>query len=227
MAVKIRLQRHGRKKAPFYHIVIADARAPRDGKFIEKIGTYNPMTVPATIDIDRDAAYSWLTKGAQPTDTVSAILRFKGVMFRKHLMRGVAKGSLTEEQAMEKYNSFLETKEKKVSDRFAQTIENKKKVREQVFGTPKAPKVKEVPAPEVVEEVVEAVVVEEAPVAEVVETVVVEAPVAEVVEAPVEAVAAPEVVEAPVEVVAEAPVVAEDPEVAAMEAAAEGEEPAA
>jgi small subunit ribosomal protein S16 len=224
MAVKIRLQRHGRKKAPFYHIVIADARAPRDGKFIEKIGTYNPMTVPATIDIDRDAAYSWLTKGAQPTDTVAAILRFKGVMFRKHLMRGVAKGSLTEDQAMEKYNSFLETKEKKVSDRFAQTIENKKKVREQVFGTPKAPKVKEVPAPEVVEEVIEAVVVEEAPVAEVVETVVVEAPVAEV----VEAVAAPEVVEAPVEVVAEVPnVAAEDPEVAAMEAAAEGEEPAA
>jgi small subunit ribosomal protein S16 len=145
-------------------------------------------------------------------------------MFRKHLMRGVAKGSLTEDQAMEKYNSFLETKEKKVSDRFAQTIENKKKVREQVFGTPKAPKVKEVPAPEVVEEVVEAVVVEEAPVAEVVETVVVEAPVAEV----VEAVAAPEVVEAPVEVVAEVPnVAAEDPEVAAMEAAAEGEEPVA
>jgi small subunit ribosomal protein S16 len=232
MAVKIRLQRHGRKKAPFYHIVIADARAPRDGKFIEKIGTYNPMTVPATIDIDRDAAYSWLTKGAQPTDTVSAILRFKGVMFRKHLMRGVAKGSLTEEQATEKYNAFLETKEKKVSDRFAQTIENKKKVREQVFGTPKAPKVKEVPAPEVVEEVIEAVVVEEAPVAEVVETVVVEAPVAEVVEAvveaPVEAVAAPEVVEAPVEVVAEVTnVAAEDPEVAAMEAAAEGEESAA
>ena len=233
MAVKIRLQRHGRKKAPFYHIVIADARAPRDGKFIEKIGTYNPMTVPATIDIDRDAAYSWLTKGAQPTDTVAAILRFKGVMFRKHLMRGVAKGSLTEEQATEKYNAFLETKEKKVSDRFALTIENKKKVREQVFGTPKAPKVKEVPAPVVeevveapVEEVVEAVV--EAPVAEVVETVVVEAPVTEVVEAPVVEAVAPEVVEAPVEVVAEVPnVAAEDPEVAAMEAAAEGEEPAA
>ena len=236
MAVKIRLQRHGRKKAPFYHIVIADARAPRDGKFIEKIGTYNPMTVPATIDIDRDAAYSWLTKGAQPTDTVAAILRFKGVMFRKHLMRGVAKGSLTEEQATEKYNAFLETKEKKVSDRFALTIENKKKVREQVFGTPKAPKpvaapvVEEVVPVEVVEEVVEAPVAEiveavvvEAPVAEVVEAVVVEAPVAEVVEA-----VAPEVVEAPVEVVAEVPnVAAEDPEVAAMEAAAEGEEPAA
>jgi small subunit ribosomal protein S16 len=194
MAVKIRLQRHGRKKAPFYHIVIADARAPRDGKFIEKIGTYNPMTVPATIDIDRDAAYSWLTKGAQPTDTVAAILRFKGVMFRKHLMRGVSKGSLTEEQAMEKYNAFLEAKEKKVSDRFAQTIENRKKVQEQIFGKPKAPKV------------VEAPIVEEAPV-----------------EAPVE-----EAVEAPVEEVAEVTnVAAEDPEVAAMEAAAEGDAPAA
>jgi small subunit ribosomal protein S16 len=220
MAVKIRLQRHGRKKAPFYHIVIADARAPRDGKFIEKIGTYNPMTVPATIDIDRDAAYSWLTKGAQPTDTVAAILRFKGVMFRKHLMRGVSKGSLTEEQAMEKYNSFLETKEKKVSDRFAQTIENKKKVQEQVFGKPKAVKVVEAPAP-VVEEVVE----EAAPVAEAI----VEAPAVEEVVAPVveEAIVEAPAVEEVVAVVEEAPVVAEDPEVAAMEAAAEGETPAA
>ncbi|MBK6623318.1 MAG: 30S ribosomal protein S16 [Saprospirales bacterium] len=91
MAVKIRLQRKGRKKTPFYHIVIADARAPRDGRFIEKLGTYNPMTKPATIEIDRDKAYDWLVKGAQPSDTVRAILRFKGVLFRKHLMRGVAK----------------------------------------------------------------------------------------------------------------------------------------
>jgi small subunit ribosomal protein S16 len=227
MAVKIRLQRHGRKKAPFYHIVIADARAPRDGKFIEKIGTYNPMTVPATIDIDRDAAYSWLTKGAQPTDTVAAILRFKGVMFRKHLMRGVTKGSLTEDQAMEKYNSFLETKEKKVSDRFAQTIENKKKTQEQIFGKPKPVKVVEAPAP-VVEEVVEAVVEAPAPVVEEVVEAVVEAPapvVEEVVEAVVEA-PAPVVEEAVEAVVEETPVVAEDPEVAAMEAA-EGETPAA
>ena len=94
MSVKIRLQRRGRKKAPFYHIVIADARAPRDGKFIQKIGTYNPMTVPATINLDREEAFDWLMKGAQPTDTARAILRYKGVMYRKHLQRGVSKGAL-------------------------------------------------------------------------------------------------------------------------------------
>ena len=103
MPVKIRLQRRGRKKSPFYHIVVADARAPRDGRFIEKLGTYNPMTKPATIELNRDSAYEWLMKGAQPTDTARAILRFKGVLYRKHLERGVKKGALTQEQAMEKY----------------------------------------------------------------------------------------------------------------------------
>ena len=112
MAVKIRLQRHGRRKAPFYHIVIADSRSPRDGKFIEKIGTYNPMTVPATIELDRDSAFDWLQKGAQPTDTVTAILRFKGVMYRKHLQRGVNKGAVTTEQAAERYEAFVQTKKK-------------------------------------------------------------------------------------------------------------------
>ena len=81
MAVKLRLQRKGRKRAPFYHIVVADARSPRDGKYIERVGSYNPMTKPATIEIDRDAAFQWLLKGAQPTDTVRAILRFKGVLY--------------------------------------------------------------------------------------------------------------------------------------------------
>jgi ribosomal protein S16 len=100
MAVKIRLQRMGRKKRPFYQIVVADSRSPRDGRFIDNLGSYNPMTKPATIDIDRDRAFDWLTKGAQPTDTVRAILRFKGVYYRKHLMRGVAKGSMTVEEAM-------------------------------------------------------------------------------------------------------------------------------
>ena len=99
MAVKMRLSRKGRKKAPFYHIIIADARSPRDGKFIEKIGTYNPMTKPATIEIDRMAAFDWLSKGAQPTDTVKAILRFKGVYYRKHLMRGVKKTSIWRSQS--------------------------------------------------------------------------------------------------------------------------------
>jgi len=123
--VKIRLQRKGRKKQPFYHIVIADARAPRDGRFIEKIGYYNPMTAPATIELDRDQAYEWLTKGAQPTDTVRAILRFKGVMYRKHLMRGVKKGALTEEKAMELYKDFFEAKDEKIAQRFEEEAANR------------------------------------------------------------------------------------------------------
>ncbi|MCL4114900.1 UNVERIFIED_CONTAM: hypothetical protein GTU68_036723 [Idotea baltica] len=99
MAVKIRLARRGRRKQPFYHIIVADARAPRDGKFIEKIGSYNPMTKPATIELDREQAFEWLQKGAQPTETARAILRFKGVMYKKHLQRGVSKGALSQEDA--------------------------------------------------------------------------------------------------------------------------------
>ena len=115
MSVKIRLQRRGRRKAPFYHIVVADARAPRDGKFIEKIGTYNPMTTPATINLDRDTAFDWLMKGAQPTDTARAILRYKGVMYRKHLQRGVSKGALTQEQADQMYKDFVSAKDSKIA----------------------------------------------------------------------------------------------------------------
>ncbi|MCL4168364.1 UNVERIFIED_CONTAM: hypothetical protein GTU68_061554 [Idotea baltica] len=114
MPVRIRLQRHGRRKRPFYHIVAADARAPRDGKFIEKLGTYNPMTVPATIELDRMAAYKWIMKGAQPSDTVRAILRFKGVMYFKHLMRGVEKGALTQEEASKKFQEWIDDKEEVV-----------------------------------------------------------------------------------------------------------------
>lgn len=121
MSVKIRLQRRGRRKKPFYHIVVADARAPRDGRFIEKIGSYNPMTKPATIDLDRDLAYEWLMKGAQPTDTARAILRFKGVLYRKHLMRGVSKGALTEEKANEMYQQWIEAKEAAIAKRFEET----------------------------------------------------------------------------------------------------------
>ncbi|HRG33184.1 MAG: 30S ribosomal protein S16 [Saprospiraceae bacterium] len=111
MAVKIRLQRKGRKKAPFYHIVVANSRSPRDGKFIERIGSYNPISVPATIDIDRDKAFDWLMKGAEPTDTVKAILRYKGVMYRKHLSKGVAKGAFDQEKADQLYNDWIEKKE--------------------------------------------------------------------------------------------------------------------
>jgi small subunit ribosomal protein S16 len=123
MAVKMRLQRRGRKKRPFYHIVVADVRAPRDGRFIEKLGTYNPMTVPATIELDRDLAYEWLVKGAQPTDTVRAILRFKGVLYKKHLMRGVQKGALTAEEAEAKYQEWIEAKDVKVAERKAKADE--------------------------------------------------------------------------------------------------------
>ena len=143
MPVKIRLQRRGRKKSPFYHIVVADARAPRDGRFIEKLGTYNPMTKPATIELNRDSAYEWLMKGAQPTDTARAILRFTGVMYRKHLMRGVSKGALTEEQAMVKYQEWIDVKEVKIAERRAETAEEIRKYHERING--KAPARKAAP----------------------------------------------------------------------------------
>lgn len=125
MPAKIRLQRHGRRKRPFYHIVVADARAPRDGRFIEKLGTYNPMTKPATIDIDRDKAFDWLMKGAQPTDTTRAILRFKGILYRKHLARGVKKGAVTEEQASKMYLDWITEKEGKIEARRQETLQEK------------------------------------------------------------------------------------------------------
>lgn len=106
MATKIRLQRHGSKKRPFYFIVVADSRAPRDGKFIQKLGTYNPLTVPATIQLDRQKSLEWLHKGAQPTDTVRRILSFKGVLFLKHLLRGVKMGLFDDAIAMEKFQTW-------------------------------------------------------------------------------------------------------------------------
>ena len=106
MSVKIRLQRHGSKKRPFYFIVVADARSPRDGKFIQKLGTYNPLTTPATIQLDRQRALDWLSKGAQPTDTVRKLLSFKGVLYLKHLLRGVQLGLFDDATAMEKFQSW-------------------------------------------------------------------------------------------------------------------------
>ncbi len=117
MAVKIRLQRHGSKKRPFYFIVVADARAPRDGKFIQKIGTYNPLTIPATVQIDRQKALEWLHKGAQPTDTVRRILSFKGVLYLKHLLRGVSLGLFDEATAMTKFQKWHEEHEAKIRQR--------------------------------------------------------------------------------------------------------------
>ncbi len=114
MAVKIRLARRGRKKLAMYDVVVADARAPRDGRFIEKLGTYNPNTNPAAIDIDTDKALDWVMKGAQPTDTARAILSYKGVMLRKHLQVGVNKGAITQEQADEKFQAWLDSKEAQI-----------------------------------------------------------------------------------------------------------------
>ena len=114
MPVKIRLQRHGKKGKPFYWMVAADVRAKRDGRMLEKLGTYNPNTNPATIDLNVDAAVKWLQNGAQPTDTARAILSYKGVLLKKHLLGGVAKGALTEEQAEEKYKAWVEEKEAKI-----------------------------------------------------------------------------------------------------------------
>ena len=114
MAVKIRLARHGKKGYAFYHIVAADSRAPRDGKFIEKLGTYNPNTNPATIDLDFEKALGWLQKGAQPTDTCRAILSYKGVLYKKHLLGGIAKGAFSETEAEARFNKWMTEKAGKI-----------------------------------------------------------------------------------------------------------------
>jgi small subunit ribosomal protein S16 len=114
MPTKIRLQRHGKKGYAFFHVVVADSRAPRDGKFIEKLGVYNPNTNPATIDIDFDRSLYWVKTGAQPTDTCRALLSYKGVLHKDHLDRGVLKGALTQEQADKKFEAWLADKEGKI-----------------------------------------------------------------------------------------------------------------
>ena len=114
MSVKIRLQRHGKKQKPFYWVVAADARSKRDGKYLEKIGTYNPNTNPATIELNLDSAVKWLHNGAQPTDTAKAILSYKGALLKHHLDGGIRKGALTQEQADAKLAAWLEAKSGKV-----------------------------------------------------------------------------------------------------------------
>lgn len=185
MPVKIRLQRKGRKQAPFYHIVIADARSPRDGRFIEKIGTYNPLTTPATIELNNDKAYQWLKNGAQPTDTVRSILRFKGVLFQKHLDRGVTKGAMTPEEAAEKLATWQTEKQSRIEASRDMTTQQKLDFKAKVDGVKK---VKVKPAP----------VVEETPEEEVAAPVVEETPAIAAVEAPVAEQAAPAEVAAPV-----------------------------
>ena len=125
MPVKIRLQRHGKKQRAFYHIVVADSRAPRDGKFIEKLGVYNPNTNPATIDLNIDAAVQWLHNGAQPTDTTRAILSYKGVLYKKHLEGGVKKGALTQEQADVKFAAWVDAKTNKVDSKKSSLVSSK------------------------------------------------------------------------------------------------------
>jgi small subunit ribosomal protein S16 len=129
MPARMRLQRYGKKGMPFYHIVIADGRAPRDGKFVERIGTYNPLAKPADINLDFDKAMEWLRNGAQPSDTVNAILRYKGVLMKMHLQKGVAKGALSQEQADVKFNEWLTAKEDKISSKINETELTKKEVK--------------------------------------------------------------------------------------------------
>ncbi len=164
MPVKIRLQRHGKKGKPFYWIVATDSRSKRDGKFLEKLGTYNPNTNPATINLDVDGSVKWLHNGAQPTDTARAILSYKGVMMKKHLLGGVAKGAFSEEEAEKRFAAWLQEKEAKVqakkdglskteADARAKALEAEKEVNEKrIAAAQPEPEVEEAPAEEAVAE---------------------------------------------------------------------------
>jgi small subunit ribosomal protein S16 len=225
MPTKIRLQRRGKKGQAFYHIVIADGRAPRDGKFIERIGIYNPVAKPAEIELEFDKALDWLKKGAQPTDTVKAILAYKGVMYKNHLLKGVAKGAMTMEQADVKFQTWLDEKHLKISSKKNEQDLNlkndrKKKLEDEIKvneakaeaiakklnkvrldEAAQAAEAREAAAAALAAKVAElAEAAEAAKAAEVVEEVVA-APVADIIEAPVA-----EIVEAPVAEVIEAPV---------------------
>ncbi|HBB57773.1 MAG TPA: 30S ribosomal protein S16 [Chitinophagaceae bacterium] len=134
MSAKIRLQRHGSKKRPFYFIVVADSRAPRDGKFIQKLGTYNPLTIPATIQLDRQKALEWLNKGAIPTDTVRRILSFKGVLYLKHLLRGVALGLFDEAAAMQKFTEWTAEHDNQIKKKNEETQRKRSEKRQAIMS---------------------------------------------------------------------------------------------
>jgi small subunit ribosomal protein S16 len=138
MPVKIRLQRHGKKGKPFYWIVAADSRAKRDGKYLEKLGVYNPNVNPAHIELNLDGAVNWLQNGAQPTDTARAILSYKGAMLKNHLVGGVRKGALTEEQAEEKFNAWVEEKAKLVESKRTKLADAKDKAKAEALAAEKA-----------------------------------------------------------------------------------------
>ena len=138
MPVKIRLQRHGKKGKPYYWIVAADSRSKRDGKYLEKLGFYNPTINPAQIDLDVDSAVKWLQDGAQPTDTARAILSYKGALMKHHLAGGVRKGALTEEQAEEKFNAWLEQKTGTIDHKKATLSDAKEKEKAEALAAEKA-----------------------------------------------------------------------------------------
>ncbi|MDR1527177.1 MAG: 30S ribosomal protein S16 [Dysgonamonadaceae bacterium] len=138
MATKIRLQRHGRKGYAFYHIVIADSRAPRDGKFIERIGSYNPNTDPATVDLKFDRALYWINVGAQPTDTVRNLLSNEGVLLKKHLLGGVAKGAFSEAEAETKFEAWKEAKQSTVKAKISKLGENERAAAKAALDAEKA-----------------------------------------------------------------------------------------
>lgn len=138
MPVKIRLQRRGKKGKPYFWIIAADGRSKRDGKYLEKIGFYNPTTNPAQIDLDVDKAVTWLQNGAQPTDTVRAILSYKGALLKNHLAGGVRKGALTEEQAEAKFNEWLETKRDSIDSKKATLSETEAKAKAEKLAAEKA-----------------------------------------------------------------------------------------
>lgn len=168
MAVKIRLARRGRTKLALYDVVVADARAPRDGRFIEKIGTYNPLTNPASIVLKDDRAFHWLMNGAQPTDTVKAMLSYRGVMLKKHLQIGVVKGAITQEQADAKWEEWMKEKENKIQskkDTLAKSKQEKAKSRKEAETKVKEARTEAIKKKKIVKEP-EAAPAEEAPVEE-------------------------------------------------------------
>ncbi len=233
MSVKIRLARKGRKKLAFYHVVVADSRSPRDGRFIEKIGIYNPITDPATIDINFEKALGWLQKGAQPTETCRAILKYKGVMMKKHLIEGVKKGAFDEAEADRRFNEWLKGKDEQIElkksglEKLGEDIRKKKLEAEKAIKEARAAEYAKKLAALAAEEeaAAKAAAAPEAP-AEVTVNETAEASEEEAAEAPEEEVAeaaAEETTEAPEEVVAEVPAeeTAEAPEEAVAEVAAE------
>jgi small subunit ribosomal protein S16 len=169
MPVKIRLARHGRKRRPYYYIVAADSRSPRDGRFIERLGSYNPNTDPASIILDFDKAVDWVMKGAQPTDTVRSILSREGVMLKKHLLEGVRKGAFDEAEAERRFDVWKKDKEQKLIatiEKLKNESETERSKRMEAETKVKETRAEAIAAKYVVEETKEEAVAEEIEVAE-------------------------------------------------------------